>query len=172
MRRHIVLVGLPGSGKSVVGGLVAARLETSLVDVDLVIEQHAGMSVARIFSERGESWFREQERAEVAGALTCDACVIAPGGGWAAHGDNLAEALDVALVVYLRTDPREAAGRLGTDHGRPLLTQRDPVRSMTELLGRRSEFYERTRHVVVTDGRRVETIAEEVVALARSRAGW
>src|SRR5439155_23731928 len=62
VRRHIVLIGLPGSGKTTVGRLVAERLGTGFVDVDAIIERREGRPITMIFAEKGEAAFREMER--------------------------------------------------------------------------------------------------------------
>ena len=115
MRRHLVLVGLPGAGKSTVGELVARELNTSLVDVDSTIERATSSTISEIFQREGEARFRARERKTVDGALGGKPCVVVPGGGWAAHPGNLERAQGRALLVYLSVSPEEAAGL-----GRPL----------------------------------------------------
>ena len=63
MKRHLVLVGLPGSGKSTVGRLVARLLDTAISDLDELTVSAAGMSVAEVFATHGEARFRQMERA-------------------------------------------------------------------------------------------------------------
>src|SRR6266536_1442498 len=85
MKRHIVLIGLPGAGKSTVGRLVAERLHAGFVDIDNLLIRKEGKPIAMIFAEKGEQAFREMERKEVEAALGNEPAVIAPGGGWAAQ---------------------------------------------------------------------------------------
>lgn len=155
-----------------VGRLVARALGAPLVDVDACIEERAGSSVSKIFEQHGEETFRDQERRAVEAALRGDPGVIVPGGGWAAQPGNLAAASDRCSTVYLQTDPAEAADRIANEGGRPLLADGDQEERMVELLEARARFYERADYVVVTDSRSIEEVAGEVVALARSRAGW
>ncbi len=168
----MILVGLPGSGKTTVGRLVAAALGADFVDLDEVIERRAGKSVPRIFAEDGEPAFRALE-AEVGGeVLRAAPAVVAPGGGFFA-GDRTRELARAAgLVVYLETEPAEAARRLGGPAGRPLLEGGDPVRRMALLLEARGALYRESECAVSTTGASAEEVARRVVSLARDRAGW
>ena len=89
VRRHLVLIGLPGAGKSTVGRLLAERLETHWTDIDPVIERATGLSIAELFAEEGEAAFRAREHQAVIEALLLPPHVVTPGGGWAAEPGNL-----------------------------------------------------------------------------------
>ena len=87
---HIVLVGLPGSGKSTVGPLLAEQLGAPFMDLDAEIERRQRMSVSEIFASVGEEAFRAMERAMTQELVTRPPMVIAPGGGWMADLENVA----------------------------------------------------------------------------------
>ncbi len=105
MPRHIVLVGLPGAGKSSVGKLVAEALNTFVIDIDALLVREMGMPVSQIIGMVGEPRFREMERDAVKAAQARDPCVIVPGGGWAAQPGQLDGAKQAGLVIYLRCLP-------------------------------------------------------------------
>ncbi len=172
MKRHLLLVGLPGSGKTAAGRRAAEMLGAPFVDVDEQVEAAEGMAIRQIFAERGEPAFRELERRAVEAALAGPQGVVAPGGGWAAQGANMEYAAGRALVVYLRTAPSMAATRAAPEGSRPLLDAPDPAVRMEELLAARGGFYEGAEAVVPTDGSSVEEVAAALVQVARSRAGW
>lgn len=172
MKRHVVLVGLPGSGKTTVGRLVAEQLHAGFVDVDAIIERREGRPIALIFAEKGEAAFREMERKEMETALGNAPAVIAPGGGWGAQPGAIDGAKAHALVVYLRTRPESAAQRAAPEGTRPLLVGEDPVARMRDLQKEREPFYGTAHAAVDTDRKSPPQIANEVVRLAQSSAGW
>lgn len=171
-RRHIVLVGLPGAGKSTVGRLVADALDAPYVDIDRVIEAKAGKSVERIFAEQGEPAFRALETEVGAAALLADPSVIAPGAGFFIDEGRRLRALSVGYVIYLETSPSVAARRLESHGDRPLLKGYDPTLRLAQLLEQREKAYLEAAVRVSTDGRTPDQVAEEVVKLARTRGGW
>ncbi|HVH66939.1 MAG TPA: shikimate kinase [Gemmatimonadales bacterium] len=172
MRRHVVLVGLPGSGKTTVGQLVAQRLRAGFVDIDAILTRREGKPIALIFAEKGEAAFREMERKEMETALGNAPAVIAPGGGWAAQPGAIAAAKPHALVVYLRTRPETAAQRAAPEGTRPLLVGEDPVTRMRQLHKEREAFYTTAHAAVDTDRNTAQQVANEIVRLAQSSAGW
>lgn len=172
MSRHVILVGLPGSGKTTVGRLVAERLGARFADLDEEIEARMGKSIARIFADDGEAAFRALE-AELGEALLAGPPqVIAPGGGYVMDPVRRRQALAEGLVVYLATTPRVAAERLSGSRPRPLLGGADPALGLAELLGQRRPAYLEAHQTVTTDGLTPEQVADRVVRLARTGAGW
>jgi shikimate kinase len=167
VKRHLILVGLPGSGKTAVGARAAALLGATFTDLDVVLTQAAGRPIAALFSEEGEPAFRRLERAAMAGALDAAPHLIAPGGGWAAQPGNLEAAAEKgARVVYLRVTPEVAATRLPADGSRPLLGPGNTSARLRELLERREPYY--TRAEATVDGSApVEAVAEAVALVAR-----
>ena len=169
MRRHVVLIGLPGAGKSTVGAAVAARLGARFMDGDVIVESRVGKPVTRIFAEDGEAVFRGHERRAVADALAGTPAVIAPGGGWAAQPGNL-DAARNALTIHLEVTTGEAVRRTA-GATRPLFAG-DPAGTLERLATERLPLYRQATVTVQTDHRSVAEVTDLVVQLARSEGGW
>jgi shikimate kinase len=172
VKKHILLIGLPGAGKTTVGRLVADRLHAEFVDIDNVLIRKEGKPITMIFAEKGEPVFREMERKEVDAALAHEPAVIVPGGGWAAQPGALEGARSRGYLVYLKARAEVAAGRAEPSGTRPVLMGDDPLARMKELFTSRDPFYATADATVLTEAKSAENVAAEVVQLAQTRAGW
>lgn len=130
--KNIVLVGMPGCGKSTVGRLIARELERSFADTDELVERRCGCTIPELFARQGEAAFRALEHQVLAEIAKESGMVIATGGGIVTNPDNLSLLRQNSVTVYLRrslsTLPRE---------GRPLSLSGD----LTEMLRRREPLY-------------------------------
>ena len=172
MKRHIVLIGLPGAGKSTVGRLVAERLHAGFVDIDTILIRKEGKPISMIFAEKGEPVFREMERKEVETALANEPAVIAPGGGWAAQPGALDDAKPRGYLVYLKARAEVAVGRAEPSGTRPVLMGDDPLARMRDLFTTRDPLYAKADATVLTEAKSAENVAAEIVKLAQTGAGW
>src|SRR6184192_4218875 len=137
-RPHLILVGLPGAGKSTVGRGVAERLARTFLDFDHEIERREGKTIAEIFGEKGEGHFRELERALTEELRLMGNMILAPGCGWASNPDVVGMLRPPARLIYLRVKPETALQRLGSERStRPLLMRPDPLGEIRRLLDAR-----------------------------------
>jgi shikimate kinase len=168
-RRHLVLVGLPGAGKSTVGPRLAAALGRPFLDLDAELERRVGMSVAAQFGTYGEPEFRRREAALSVEFLDADAMVLAPGGGWLENAAASAPLRRMARIIYLRVTPETALARLRPVLAtRPLLAEGDPLVTLHGLLARRSALYESADDVVDAGGDDPARVTAELVRLVRA----
>ena len=168
---HTILVGLPGAGKSTIGRAVAERLGRNFLDFDLEIERREGKTIAEIFGEKGEPYFRELERALTDELRLLGNMILAPGGGWAANSEVVRLLRPPAQIIYLRVRPETALKRLGSDRStRPLLMRPDPLGELRRLLDARHKAYESADHVIEAELLGTEEVIKRVLALASP--GW
>jgi shikimate kinase len=167
-RPHLVLVGLPGAGKSTIGRAVAERLSRTFLDFDLEIERREGKTIAEIFGEKGEGHFRGLERALTEELRLMGNMILAPGGGWVSNPDVVALLRPPARLVYLRVRPETALKRLGSERStRPLLMRPDPLGELRRLLTARKALYESADHVIEAELLAVEEVIKRVSSLAQ-----
>lgn len=163
---HIVLVGLPGAGKSTIGPLLAARLGLSFIDFDAEIERRAGRTVPAIIRTDGEPAFREMERELTAELATAIPAVLAPGGGWMTRPDTVALLRHRARLVHLKVTPESAMRRLGSSRlARPLLNGSDPLARIRALEAARRAAYASADWVIDTELLTVQRVIDIIVEL-------
>jgi shikimate kinase/3-dehydroquinate synthase len=168
----VVLVGLPGSGKSAVGRRLAQRHGAELIDLDELIVANAGRTIAEIFASEGEVGFRARERAAIEALGPPDASdgvarLIATGGGAVVDPANRWRLYRGRLAVWLDARPEVLAQRLRrSPHERPLLAGRDPIGAVRTLATARERFYAAARRVNGVS--EVAAVVEQVERLCAS----
>jgi 3-dehydroquinate synthetase/shikimate kinase len=169
----IVLVGLPGSGKSAVGRRLAHRHDARFVDLDETIEKAAGRSIPQVFAERGETAFRALERQAVIDLGPADPdpavrTVVATGGGTVVDPRNRWSLYRGRLPIWLDVRPEVLAQRLRrSPNVRPLIAGRDPMGAIRDLSRDRERFYSAAQRL--NGVAELAAIVERVDALAAER---
>ena len=149
----LVLIGLPGSGKSSVGRQLGRRLHLPFADSDTQIEQRLGCSIRDYFEREGEASFRDLEETVLADLVPGHGGVIATGGGSVLREANRRLLREQSHVIYLCSSPEDLYRRLRHDSKRPLLQVADPLGRLRELHGVRDPLYRETAHDIVETGR-------------------
>ena len=161
----LVLIGLPGCGKSTIGRHLARRLGLVFMDSDHVIEQRLGCSIRDFFDREGEEHFRDIEQATI-DELTAGIApaVLSTGGGAVLRAANRTYLHERGKVVYLHALPEDIFRRLRHDTTRPLLQVDDPLKRLRSLYAQRDPLYRETAHFVIETGRpSVATLVNMVV---------
>ena len=149
---RIALIGLPGSGKSSVGHVLAAELGCVLVDLDELIEQRTGMTIPKIFAQFGEPGFRTSELEALTSLRDSTAqLVVATGGGVVVTPACRQQLQREFYPVYLRATLATLKQRLATERdGRPLLSGEEPLETrLKRLFAERQEHYRSTAAMIV-----------------------
>ena len=161
--RSIVLVGMPGSGKSAVGRRLAARLELPFVDADEEIEQAAGKPITDIFKDHGEAHFRDGERKVIARLLRAGPQVLATGGGAFMVAETQANIRQGGISIWLKAELTLLLRRVLKRSNRPLL-EKDPEGVMHELMRTRYPIYAKADITVESHDLPHDAIVGEIVA--------
>jgi shikimate kinase len=167
--RSIVLIGMPGCGKSALGRRLAPRLELPFVDVDEEIERAAGKSIKEIFADHGEAYFRDGERRVIARLLASGPQVLATGGGALLNEETRANIRRSGISVWVKADVALLVRRVTKRNSRPLFEGRDADTVVRNLMESRYPIYTAVADLVV-ESRDVphEVIVNEIVeAVAR-----
>ncbi len=151
--KTLVIVGMPGSGKSSMGRKLAARLGLPFIDSDTEVEKAAGMKVAQIFEQLGELAFRDGERKVIARLLEQPPHILATGGGAFMNADTRALIRKRGISIWLRADIALLMERTGHRNDRPLLKGGNTEQKLRELLDAREPIYA-TADIAVTSDRR------------------
>jgi shikimate kinase len=163
-KTNVFLVGPMGSGKTAVGRYLSRLLDLTFYDSDSEIEKRTGVDIPYIFEKEGEVGFREREREAIEVLTAIDNILLATGGGAVLLSENRRVLAERGCVVYLETSVAQQVERVKQGRTRPLIANVDTTLKLTQLMEQRTPFYREVADIVVpTDGRRVRTVAEEIV---------
>ncbi len=165
-KKNIVLIGMPGAGKSTVGVVLAKRLGYRFLDSDLVIQEQTKKLLHELITEHGVDGFLKIEE-EINASLSCENAVIATGGS-VIYGEKAMEHLrEIGCVVYLKLSYEEIEERLGDLTARGVALK--DGQTLHDLYNERCPLYEKYAHVVQEcDGKLVRQIVEELAAKKES----
>lgn len=152
--RNIMLIGMPGSGKSTVGAALAESLGRRLVDVDERIVEMAGCSIPEIFAKDGEEGFRQIEHQALCEVSKESGLVIATGGGVVTRPENLDPMRQNSLIVWLLRDTA-----LLPKDGRPL----SQTNSLTEMFKVREPLYRAAADCIADNNGSLEDTVKQIL---------
>jgi shikimate kinase len=152
MTPNVIIVGLPGCGKTTIGRAAARQLHWPYIDFDTEIEHREHASVRQIFDRQGEDYFRGLEQALSREMASCSGTIMSAGGGWITNRESVALLRPTGRIIYLRASPERLVARLATARvRRPLLDVPDPLDTLTRLYEARRALYEEADLVIETE---------------------
>lgn len=153
-----------GTGKTTVGRRIAEILKIPFFDVDETIKRNTGSSVAELFRDRGEAAFRELENATIRELVQREQrAVISTGGGALLNPENKKLLEDRGILVCLTAKTGSLLERLKDDVTRPLLAGENVEQKIERLLQERKAVYELCPIQIMTDGKTIPQVAEDVI---------
>ncbi len=160
---NIILVGFMGTGKSVVGKRLAARLGRRFLDTDALIVSAAGQTIPQIFAAEGEAGFRERETESLRSLAGTSGAVIATGGGILGREENIALLRQIGSLVCLTARPATILERTRPWAERPILARApDPPAAVEQLLAERASRYALADLTIDTSERTVDEVVDEI----------
>lgn len=170
----IFLIGFMGSGKTYLGKQLASKLGFLFVDVDSIIENTEGVTIAQLFDSQGETYFRKIESERLQGLGKWDEVIISTGGGAPCYHDNMDWMNAHGITVYLKTDPQLLLNRLKSEtENRPLLRGKTDTELLEFIINKvreRTPFYEKAKIIVQQNEDGDEIIFEILKKILDSRS--
>jgi shikimate kinase len=168
---NIVLIGYRGTGKSVIGRLLAQRLAMPYIGMDAEIIERAGMPVPEIVAKEGWPGFRDRESALARELAEQDSIIIDTGGGVIERPENIAALQHNGCIIWLKAEVSTIVARIQGDDQRPSLTQgKTFTEEVAEVLERRTPLYQTAAHYEIeTDPLTPEQIVEMIVAIREKK---
>lgn len=159
--KNVVLIGMPGAGKSTIGVLLAKSMLYSFVDTDLMIQNSCGKSLCDIINENGTDAFLKTEN-DVICAGEFDRCVIATGGSAVYGEEAMAKLKSNGTVIYLELPLTEIERRLGDIHTRGVAMKNGTT--VAELYDERKSLYEKYADITLScTGLTAEQCVDEII---------
>ncbi len=168
----IVLVGLMGAGKTSVGRRLAEKLGIPFIDADHEIEAAAGKSIAEIFADHGEPYFREGERRVIQRLISNGAQVLATGGGAYMNDETRARIQEHGISVWLKASLPLLMKRVMKRQDRPLLKTEDPEAVMRALIEKRYPVYAQADVTVESRDVQHGQMVNDVIRALAQWNGW
>ena len=165
----IILIGFMGSGKTSTGKELAKELHFDFLDTDHWIEERNQKTIAQIFKEKGESFFRSEEKEAIAWIRNRQKVVISTGGGLWMNENNRKQLLSLGWCVWLIVSAEAAWKRVEPNSAqRPLLeNMKDPLAELQSMLEKRNPIYQSAHSSFVTNGKDPKQVAIEILEVLK-----
>ena len=155
---NLCLLGLMGSGKSIIGKDLSKIYKNKYIDTDSEIEKNLGININTIFSKYGESYFREVEEKICLEVLDYQNCIISFGGGSILNPIIRKKIKQKTLSIYLKVDQNILIQRLSKSNKRPLLKNTDTELVIKELYDKRKKYYNSADLIIENNSQKKEVV--------------
>jgi len=162
MFKNIILTGFMGVGKTSIGTRLSSDLGFIFVDTDELIEADQKTTIAEIFAQKGEPYFRDVEARIIRTVLKNENQVVSTGGGAVIRDENRKVFKEAGLVVCLMARPEVIFERIKHETHRPLLRVPDPMAKIRGLLESRAKFYSQADLIIDTSEKSIDEALREI----------
>jgi len=163
--KNIVLIGMPGAGKTYISNKLAKLLvHFSHVDIDKKIEIDTGMTISEIFETHGEKYFRMLESKAIKEVSKYQNQIISLGGGAFENPDNIQTLKYNGIVFYLKASVDELFERIKNETHRPLLNCDSPKDALRRLMRKREKNYLKAHFTIDTNKKQAYTILNDILS--------
>ena len=160
----IALIGMMGSGKSIVSKILANKTSYNLLELDEVFEQQENIAIAEYFKNFGEEKFRQIEAEILKKSLRQENVIISTGGGVILKKENREMLFcNNIFTIYLEANSETIYNRIKKDTSRPLLKVKNPKEEIKNIIKARETFYKLANLTINTDNKTIEEITEEIL---------
>ncbi len=163
-KENIVFLGMMGSGKSSIGSLVSKKLNVDFIDVDNEIEKKIGLSISKIFENKGEKYFRQIEEQETLKILKNKKTVISLGGGAFLNDKIKKEILDNHISFWLNWNIKTLIDRIENSKKRPIAHKLSRG-EIEELIKKRSIIYSKAMYKIDCENQTNKEIVNKIVKI-------
>jgi shikimate kinase len=160
-KTNIVLIGMPGCGKTTIGKLLAEKLTKKFVDVDAYIEETQKRTIPEIFTQ-GENYFRDIESQAVKNVAKLESHVISTGGGVIKRRENIDALKESGIIIFIDRPIETIASDVDTEN-RPLL--KDKKEALFALYKERYPLYKEYCDFRVENTKAIDTILDTILSL-------
>ncbi|WP_027624687.1 shikimate kinase [Clostridium lundense] len=159
---NIILIGMPGSGKTAIGKILSQKLNYSFMDTDESIIHNENMTIKEIFKCKGEEYFRQLEKRIVDDIMCMDKRVISTGGGLPAFYNNIDKLNNAGITIFLDVPLEILITRNEISNDRPLL-QNNIKEKLIELYKKRLPIYNKAHIKIDNYNKSIEAIGDYII---------
>lgn len=164
MNKNIMLIGFMGAGKTTVSRELSRMTGKKELDMDAYIVEKEGMSIADMFEQYGEEYFRKKETESLIEIMKMEGLIVSCGGGVVVKDENVEHMKNGGVIVLLTATPETTLARVKDSTDRPILNGNMNIEFIINLMNKRKERYLSVADVIVaTDNKMVSEICKEIM---------
>jgi len=169
LKKNLILTGMMGVGKSMIGKNLGEVLDMQFIDIDNLIEEEENLSISKIFKIKGEEYFRKIEKKITLEILKDKNLVIALGGGAFINNEIREKVLQTSISIWLYVDEKILFNRLSKSNKRPLLQQENLIKNFKNIYKKRKEIYKLAKFKIDCNNKEKKIIIKEIKNIYESQ---